>query len=161
MALGADRGLERDNWSPRDPRWRNLGQLDGDFGIFSAIPSRCSRRSISRHTSSGRTPRTSTTRKIVQKVGASLTTASVLPLTAVDHRLRWLFGQVSSHLGGGRAGNSVPFAKPPDRDPWPRGLPDKAVERITHVLQNNPKRLPSVLTDGACKKNPSARCPAD
>ena len=33
-----------------------LGILTGDFGIFSAMPSRCSRRAISRHTSSGRTP---------------------------------------------------------------------------------------------------------
>src|SRR5450759_3988822 len=33
-----------------------LDILTADFGIFSAIPSRCSRRSISRQTSAGRTP---------------------------------------------------------------------------------------------------------
>ena len=33
-----------------------LGNLTGDFGSFSAMPSRCSRRSISLQTSSGRTP---------------------------------------------------------------------------------------------------------
>jgi len=47
--------FKRDNWSPGD-LGRRFAIFTADFGSFSAIPSRCSRRSISRHTSSGRTP---------------------------------------------------------------------------------------------------------
>ena len=55
----AARRFERDNWPPALPAapcGDALGILTADFGSFSAMPSICSRRSISRQTSSGFTP---------------------------------------------------------------------------------------------------------
>lgn len=105
-----------------------LDNLAADFGSFSAIPSKCSRRSISRQTSSGLTPAA-----VVQQVGTLADHGGRVAVNGVDNDLDGFFRRVFWPSWRGRAETAGRFAMSPGRDPGPRSQPDKAdFEQITH-----------------------------
>src|ERR1700737_1586446 len=132
VALTHATALKRDNWSPRDPRGRNLGHFDGRFRqLLGDSEQMFAPLHLAPHVLGPHARRRPQNGEIIEKIGALPDHRVGIAVDGVDHDFRWLLRPVSWPSWPGRAETAVRFAKLPDRDPWPRSLPDKAA-RANH-----------------------------